>query len=208
MAERTRGLYSALSSSRIYSAVQTLLAGRQSGRFLLEEHYRLPESGIVLDVGCGPGVLVESVAPECRYFGFDPNADYIAKASARGRGTFVCGTMSEFLQQHGEELKGSVDVIVCCGVLHHLTDAQSHELLQGCHSLLKSGGRLACLEPTKLIRQDKLSRLMQSFDRGANIRFDYQWVRLLREHFTCVESQVANNFNWIPWVHILLTAVR
>lgn len=79
MAKRTRGLYSALSSSRIYSAVQTLLAGRQSGRFLLEEHYRLPEYGIVLDVGCGPGVLVESVGPECRYFGFDPNADDIAK---------------------------------------------------------------------------------------------------------------------------------
>jgi len=63
MAERTRGLYSALGSSRIYSAVQALLAGRQSGRFLLEDHYRLPETGIVLDVGCGPGLMVENVAP-------------------------------------------------------------------------------------------------------------------------------------------------
>jgi len=116
--------------------------------------------------------------------------------------------MSEFLQQYGEQLKGAVDVIVCCGVLHHLTDAQSHELLQGCHSLLKVGGRLACVEPTRLIYQDRLSSLMQSFDRGANIRLDLEWVRLLQQHFARVESRVANNFNWIPWVHILLTAVR
>ena len=208
MAERTRGLYSALSSSRIYSAVQSLLAGRQSATYLLEDHYRLPESGIVVDVGCGPGALVESVSRGCRYFGFDPNPDYIEKANARGKGAFVCGTMSEFLQVYGAELSGSVDVIVCGGVLHHLTDAQSHELLQGCHSLLKVGGRLACVEPTRLIRQDRLSGLMQSFDRGANIRMDYQWVRLLREHFSEVESRVANNYNWIPWVHILLTAIR
>lgn len=208
MAEKTRGLYSTLASSRIYSAVQALLAGRQSGAYFLDNHYRLPESGVVLDVGCGPGALVESVASGCRYFGFDPNADYILKARARGRGTFVCGTMFEFLQQYGAELCGSVDVIVCCGVLHHLTDDQSHELLQGCRSLLKSGGRLACIEPARLIRQDRLSSLMQSFDRGANIRLDYQWVRLLREHFPEVESRIANNFNWIPWVHILLTAVR
>ena len=57
-------------------------------------------------------------------------------------------------------------------------------------------------------RRDRMLRGAASFDRGANIRFDSQCFCLLREHFTCVESQVANNFNRIPWVHILLTAVR
>lgn len=208
MSEKNTGLRKLLKLPFIYAASQHLVASRGAHEFLTRNHYHVPPNAVVVDCGCGPGHFVDFVDRSCCYFGFDPNERYIEAASSRGRGQFMCGTMGDFQQVYGKSLNGHVYVIICNGVLHHLTDDQTREILAGAAALLKPGGRIAACEPAWLEIQDRLSVWCMRKDRGQNIRKDYQWTSLFREYFSRVESKVVNNLNWIPWIHILITGMR
>ena len=208
MSEKNIGLWKLLKSPSVYAASQRMVGSRGAYALLMRNHYRVPSNAVVVDCGCGLGHFVDFVDHSCRYFGFDPNKRYIETASARGRGCFVCGTMADFQQEYGRSLNGQVDVFICNGVLHHLTDEQTREILSGAVALLKPGGRFAACEPAWLEIQDPLSVWFMRKDRGQNIRKDYQWTSLFNEYFEHVDSKVVNNLNWIPWIAIMITGMR
>jgi 2-polyprenyl-3-methyl-5-hydroxy-6-metoxy-1,4-benzoquinol methylase len=76
--ERRHGLYGLLFRPAIYELVQRLLGADQAWRRFVQE-FVCPNAGArILDVGCGPGTLLEflPVGLNCDYVGFDNNADY------------------------------------------------------------------------------------------------------------------------------------
>jgi SAM-dependent methyltransferase len=203
--ERHLGLHSLLRFAGVYRLFQASVSRESERAWLMKEHFRPKEGCRIVDVGCGPGTRANELPNDCELYGFDPNEGYIADASRRYAGTFVVGDMRRFLDLYGDQLAGSVDLVICCGVLHHVSTDEVAEIMAGSKMLLKEGGRFAAIEPTRLQKQDYLSRFLVSQDRGQNVLMDYEWSEHLRRHFPKYETKVVNRLLRIPYTHVLMT---
>src|SRR5437016_876184 len=115
-------IHRALSIPWIYTLTQHFwYRSGQQPKYI--ENWIRPRSGDrILDIGCGPGNLLQFM-PEVRYVGYDPNPRYIAAATTRfgTRGRFHCGTLTHISDSEA----GSFDVVLANGVLHHISDAET-----------------------------------------------------------------------------------
>lgn len=118
--------------------------------------------GILLDVGCGTGVLLPHASKYCDiYIGLDQSKGMIQSAIQKYGKT-------SFLICDGEKLpfkEGSINTIVCRGSLHHMIN--TNLALNEFSRVLDKGGRLVMAEPNRLnplIRS--LRFIMTKFDRG------------------------------------------
>jgi len=104
-----------------------------------------PLAGIkILDVGCGGGILAESLARlGANVVGIDPLQENI-DAAEHHRGehsdlaklSYTCTTVEDFCREHGE----SFDVVVASEVLEHVDNPAV--FVEDCCSCIKPGGRI------------------------------------------------------------------
>lgn len=103
--------------------------------------------GKVLDVGCGPGVMVEALAAQgCAFWGVDPSARMVEEASA----AFVSIPATQFTVGFAERLEhpeDSFDAVLCMGVLERVAD--DVQALKEMIRVLKPGGTLILTVPNK-----------------------------------------------------------
>jgi len=203
--EHNAGLRRILGKALFYRLFQTLVGADFAARWLTKNLWKVEEGMTVVDVGCGPARLRNLLPKNINYFGFDPNESYIQTARQTATGEFFVGVMPDFLREM-PSLSGKVDLVICSGVLHHLTVGQMSETLSGVRSLLKEGGRFSALEPTWLVSQDWLSRWVLSQDRGKNIMLDSEWRAEISRFFEYVDIRVANNLIRIPYIYVLISS--
>jgi len=97
---------------------------------------------LVLDVGCGGGILSEALAQESAIVtGIDASAQAIfaAKKHMQFEGLkidYLCTTAEDFAEQHRSEY----DIITCMELLEHVPQPAS--ILKACAAMLKPGGSL------------------------------------------------------------------
>lgn len=111
----------------------------------LVEFAAAPEGGLVLDVGCGPGLVCEALLrarPDVRVVGCDVSAGMVARAAAR---CAFAGARAEFRHASLREVAegaalGPVDLAVSRLVLHHAPDPAAFVAQQV--ALLRPGGAL------------------------------------------------------------------
>lgn len=99
-----------------------------------------PQPGeLVLDLGCGDGVLTEKIAAAgARAIGFDSSPEMVEAARARGIDAFVVD--AERLAAAGESRQfGEFDAVFSNAALHWMLDADA--VARGAFSLLRPGGR-------------------------------------------------------------------
>src|SRR5688500_12665468 len=134
---------SILAHARVYSFF-ALLVGAKRGRRLHIDRFVRPHAGYrILDIGCGPADILESLPP-VEYHGFDLSSDYIAAARKK------FGTRGEFHVEavSAETVKkyAGFDLVLATGVLHHLSDAEALDLFRIAEAALKPDGRLVTLD--------------------------------------------------------------
>ena len=103
----------------------------------------LPEGGTVLDVGCGGGILTESLATKASTVtGIDlaENALTVAKEHSNISNLNNINYVQTTVEDHCEENKSKYDVLTCMEMLEHVPNPD--QIVMACSSGVKQGGHL------------------------------------------------------------------
>ena len=204
--EDSSGLKFLLANPQVYNFFQDrLLGGWQARQWLAGNVWKLQGGESVVDIGCGAGAVLDHLPRGSDYIGIDVSESYIAAARKKyaGTATFFLGTPLDFLRQD-ESHVNNTDLVLCNGLLHHLSDAEATEVLEISKRLLKPGGRLVCLEATYLARQSRLSKWVVSTDRGQFVRSEQEWKELVSRTFERCSTLILTGLLRIPYTHIVI----
>jgi len=118
------------------------------------------------------------------------------------RARFFCRTVDRAAV---EELgRGSFDIVVAHGVVHHLDDDQARAFFGLAHDALKGGGRLVTADGCYVPGQSWLARFLLSMDRGRFVRGEESYVRLARQCFEAVRSDIRHDTFRVPYTIIFM----
>lgn len=160
----------------------------------------------MLDIGCGTADILECL-PDVDYTGFDSNAQYIDWAIARHgeRGRFFCQNVSpSLLQDLGSLDRGSFDLVVANGVLHHLNDEEARSLFMLAKEMLRPGARLITFDGCYVKKQHPLSAYLLSRDRGRFVRTCQAYLHLAEEVFPNVSGTLHHDLLRVPYSHLIM----
>lgn len=205
MVQDDSGLKKVFTLAWAYEAFQNLVGARKARRWLARHRWNLRGTEKVVDIGCGPGVVMEFIPEGTAYVGFDISPAYIRAAQARHgrRAAFIAGTADDFLGRRDPRLMGA-DLVLCNSLLHHLDDRQALSALRLAREILRPGGRLVCFENVLLVHQDRVSRWLILKDRGRHVRTEQGWKCLVGQVFPRFTTDIATGLIRIPYVHIII----
>jgi SAM-dependent methyltransferase len=199
------GLRRILEAPVVYRAFQTLV-GARSGTDRFVREYVEPRGRVsVLDLGCGPATLLESLPRSTEYVGCDANARYIDHARRRygSRGRFICCNVAGELSE-----VGLFDRVIATGLLHHLTDGEAYRLFESACKHLVPGGMLVARDVTLIEGQSRAVRWLISKDRGQCVRTPDGYRALADRVFPKVEVQVRTGLLRVPYTHCILRCTK
>ena len=144
MAQITTGLRSILSNPFIYEFFQNFMGMNKVRKEFVAKYVSTHNVKSFLDIGCGPAEIL-AFLPELEYHGFDISESYIQNAKDRygDRGIFN----AQYLTNDSLKNLPSFDVALMFGVLHHLDDETSKDMIQLSKNALRKGGRLLTIDP-------------------------------------------------------------
>lgn len=205
MAQTTTGLRAVLSNPFVYETVQRLLGSPRVRRTLVDRYVGVRPGLRVLDIGCGPGTLVEHL-PGVVYTGTDVSAAYIAAARRRygDRGTFHVGRVADL----DPCALGVFDVVVAKSLLHHIDAGEALHLFDVASTVLADGGRLVTLDAAYTPDMSHAARFVVSRDRGQNILSPEGYEALARRRFADVDVAVHHDLLRIPYTHVFMSCAR
>lgn len=196
-----KGSDMAMSSPVIYLLSQGIIGAKRS-RLRCVKEYICPVAGQrILDVGCGPGYVVEYF-PESDYTGFDTDKKYIQYANDKygQRGRFFCQELDDIAVR---SLK-PFDLIIMNGLIHHLSDTQVIRLFQRVKRILKPGGKVVTLDGCYVKGQSSIAKKILDCDRGKYVREERAYVDLVSGVFDSVVSHIRHDFMIIPYTLIIM----
>jgi SAM-dependent methyltransferase len=156
----------------------------------------------IVDIGCGPGSILDLLPQGIQYVGVDISERYVSAARRKygGRGTFICGSVDEWTK---DSRTAEADVVMVVGVLHHADDDEARKILEFARAALRDGGRFIFYEPCYLIWQSRLSAYLMSKDRGQNVRFEQEWKDLIASVFPSMTTNIVTGMNRLFYVCIV-----
>ncbi|AEH01631.1 trans-aconitate 2-methyltransferase [Lacinutrix sp. 5H-3-7-4] len=189
-----------LENSIIYNTFQYIVGGVRARRLFVENDVRLQVNQKILDIGCGPGYLIDFL-PNTDYTGIDIDANYIKTAKTRyPNDTFYCTAVEDF----NLEAPNTFDVVIAAGVIHHLTDSQTSRLFELAKKALKPNGRLITLDGCYIEKQNPIAKKLLDIDRGQFVRTEDAYINLTSTFFSNVNSKIANNYFHIPYTLMIM----
>ena len=201
MAQVTKGIRSVLSIPLVYETFQRVVGSDRVRRELIDKYVH-PRAGLrVLDIGCGPGDLINYL-PGVEYTGLDLSASYIASARRRfgDRGRFYAARVSDL---DPAEL-GQFDVVIAKSLLHHIDEDEALHLFDSASAVLAEGGQLVTLDAAYTPEMSRASHFVVSRDRGQSILTPDGYEALARRAFRDVEVTVYHNLLRMPYTHIIM----
>lgn len=200
MTQTTSGIRAILSVARVYDSFQDLSGARRARQRFADEYVRAVRGSRILDIGCGTAAILEHL-PEVEYWGFDLSSAYVETARKRygGRGTFSYGDVNQVTRPD----LPLFDIVLALGVLHHLDDSGSLNLLRLARAGLAPGGRLVTWDPCYVDGQSTLRRLVIGLDRGRNVRDEAGYRRICEAVFGSIQGHIRHDLLRIPYTHAI-----
>ena len=199
MIEKNKGIYSILSSIFFYSLFQKIMSGTSFRKKIVKKF--IYKKGLkVLDVGCGPAEILDSL-PKIEYFGYDINPAYInfAKKKYKKKGNFFC---KEFTNKELKKLP-KFDYVLLLGILHHLSDDQIKKLMTIIKKILKKKGNIIIEDPIFVKNQNPIAKFIIKMDRGGNVKDKEGYLNLIKKYFKKVESKIYHQ-KFIPYTWFVM----
>jgi len=185
-----RFLHWVASHGWVYDCIQVAAGGR---RVYAEVAARIPRdrpNAIVLDIGGGTGTLGCRLPSEYRYICLDleePKLRTFRRKFPGGMGLLADAARLPLPD-------GSIDIVVCTMVAHHLPEAVLKDVLTECRRVLRAEGRFVFVD--WLRRPDRLpSRILCALDRGAHPYVLESLQPLVEKHFEIDRSDRLTIFH-------------
>lgn len=184
-----------------YRMFQRVVGGDVRRRYV-DEYVKPRATDKVLDIGCGPGDMLQHL-PGVDYLGLDISPEYItaAKHRFRGAGRFACTDIEVATIDHEH---GQFDLALATGVLHHLDDSRADRLFELARVALRPGGRLITYDGCYVPEQTRLARWVLSKDRGKFVRTRDEYLQLAARHFAYIQPHVRHDLLRIPYTHLIM----
>ena len=203
MERKAKGVYALLSGPWFYSLFQRILGAAKFRSFFVDSVIRPNSTDRLLDIGCGPGDLLDSIPP-VSYTGIDLNQSYIDDAKARygERGQFLVGDVADLAKLLEKDTK--FQIVILSGVIHHLDDPTVKELFKTINSILSEDGYLYTADPCFCPKQSAIALWLAEKDRGLHVRTPDQYKQLANSVFGQVDCQEHNDLLRIPYSHFIM----
>ncbi|MFH1981504.1 MAG: bifunctional 2-polyprenyl-6-hydroxyphenol methylase/3-demethylubiquinol 3-O-methyltransferase UbiG [Pseudomonadota bacterium] len=135
---------------------------------------------MVLDVGCGGGVLAEAMAARgARVTGIDMGEAALSVARRHGRNNGLPVTYHRSTVEAFEDAPaGGYDAVTCMELLEHVPSPAS--VIGGCARLLKPGGHLVIATLNRTLRSWLLAIVMAEWVLGIVTRGTHSWRQFVR----------------------------
>jgi ubiquinone/menaquinone biosynthesis C-methylase UbiE len=147
------------------------------------EAANLPESGFILDLGCGTGnairLLDDLLPDEANIIGIDLSLPHLQTASTNSSQTFVQADLENLC--FGES---SFDYVWCCNTINHVADKRT--ALLAIAKLLRPGGRLV------LAQSGFLPEMFFAWDAVLDEALQQATYRYYRERYGLERADIAD----------------
>ena len=189
----------------IYTSVMSAIGADRSMADFVRDVLRIRRSEKVLDLGCGPGRLCRYVAAE-DYWGVDVDARALERARRKypqaAERFLQLDPSREALPERDFDV--GFDLIVACGLLHHLPDERARRVFAFCRGHLRGGGRLVTLDCAYEAGQHPVARLLAACDRGRFARTGAAYLALAREWFPDASLSIHHDLLRVPYTHAIV----
>jgi 2-polyprenyl-3-methyl-5-hydroxy-6-metoxy-1,4-benzoquinol methylase len=185
-----------------YKLSQKIFLADNFRKKILQKHFK-ENVGRILDIGCGPGNMVENLSFN-EYFGFDTDLNYIEYAKKKYKNCkFFCETFSI----NSIKKINKVDVVLLFGLLHHLSDEEVSELISTIIHSVRNEFKILILDPVFVENQNPIAKFLIENDRGLfvrnttgylklfsnkNLKFDYKIYDQKIVPYTWIVTEISN----------------
>jgi SAM-dependent methyltransferase len=189
----------------VYETFQRVVGSTRVRRQLVNNYVSSRPGLRVLDIGCGPGDLIEYL-PGVVYTGTDLSAVYIESARRRfgDRGRFFLKGVAELDPAEF----GQFDVVIAKSLLHHIDGDEAQFLFDTAAKVLAEGGRLVTVDAAYTPDMSRAARFVVGLDRGRNILTPEGYESLARRAFADVDVAVHHDLLRIPYSHVFMSCSR
>ena len=155
----------------------------------------------VVDLGCGPGSLIQFLNEEDRYIGIDTSLNYLSKAKELNTKADVLLVKQDLGDiGWGKNLADlTKPVILAMGLFHHLDDYEFNTVLSELSSNTNPGALVYFIDPIITLHSSQAARWFASNDRGKWIRDQDKLFDLFRNHGWQLDTTIEQNKLVIPY---------
>jgi SAM-dependent methyltransferase len=192
----TNFVHRLVANPRVYDAVQHWVGAESVQQRIGVQARKISSTGIVLDLGGGTGLARRHWPAESTYICLDVDpAKLQAFARRRAGGNALLADATRIPIR-----TGSVDVVVCVNVTHHLNDQLFDILIAESHRVLKNSGEVLFVDAVWAPSRWK-GRLLWKYDRGSHPRPVEAIDAALTQHFDCLgQEHVAVIHEYVLWM--------
>ncbi|KAF5083712.1 Methyltransferase domain protein [anaerobic digester metagenome] len=190
-----------LNNPFVYSRAMRFLGSDRVMRIVVNDYIKPLSGDSILDMGCGPAIILDYLPDDVQYTGIDYNCDYIQSARNKfgSRGEFFLGDVSEHKDY---SLKGRFDIVIATGVIHHLSNDNVLKLLTTSYDCLRKDGRFISVDNVYDKKLSILNKLALKCDRGAFIRNKVEHLKLFSE-YSDVKCRIEKSLLIIPYYYVI-----
>lgn len=152
----------------------------------------------VLDKGCGPGNMINYLSYK-KYYGFDTDSSYIKYAKKKYHD---CNFFCEKFSKSSIIKITKVDVVLLFGILHHISDKETLDLINNLKLSLKKNSRIIILDPVFIKKQNKFAKFLINHDRGSYVRTAKGYIDLFKKKKFSYNYKIHHQ-KIIPYTYIV-----